>query len=219
MPKLAYAQEYNAIFTDELRRIFSDELLDEVSVAERKESINKESKFYLGVDVAGYGEDDCTYEIFEKTLSKELIHIENIVEKRNLTTDTSKKIIKLNEIYNFRAIGIDDGGIGFGVFSELMLDRTTKRKTWALNNSSRAIDAEGKKSKRILKEEMYVNLQVLMENSKIKLLKDDEVRDSLSTVQHDENKIFGSNDHIAEGIIRSVWLAEKDKTLNIMAFC
>jgi len=215
LSKLAYAQEYNAIFTDELKRLFDDELITKVSSLKRSEVfiVNRSSKYYLGVDVAGMGKDECTFEIFEKTQDKRIFQVESIIEKRNYTTDTSKKIIALNQIYNFRKIGIDDGGIGFGVFSELLNDSRTKRKTIALNNASRPIDREGKRSKRILKEEMYINLQILMEEGDIKLLKDDEIRASLSSIQHEEEKIFGSYSHVAEGIIRAVWLAEKDKSL------
>lgn len=214
MSKLAYAQEYLAVFTDELRRLFSQELIDENCTSERKETISKRSDFYLGVDVAGFGEDECTYEIIEKTSLGLLVQVENIVEKRNFTTDTTNKIVQLNRTYNFKRIGIDDGGVGFGVWSELMNIEETKRKTDALNNASRPVDADGVRSKKILKEEMYVNLQVLMEKRRIKLLSDDELKDSLSTIQHDEGKIFGSNSHIAEGVIRAAWLAEKDKSLN-----
>ncbi len=213
LSKLAYAQEYNAIFTDELRRLFSQELIDECCILKRKEVINKKSDFYLGVDVAGFGEDECTYEVIEKTFTGELVQVESIVEKRNFTTDTTKEILRLDRVYNFKRIGIDDGGVGFGVWSELMNIEETKRKTDALNNASREVDADGVRSKKILKEEMYINLQVLMEKKRIKLLSDDELKDSFSTVQHDEGKIFGSNSHIAEGVIRGVWLAEKDKSL------
>ena len=173
LPKLAYAQEYLAVFTDELKRLFDDDMIEANCTIKRKDVyvINPYSKYYLGVDVAGFGEDECTYEIFEKTIDKKIIHVESIVEKRNYTTDTTKKIIQLNKIYNFRKIGIDDGGIGFGVYSELMQERTTKRKTIALNNASRPVDNEGKKSKRILKEEMYILLQIKMEREEILLLK------------------------------------------------
>ena len=109
------------------------------------------------------------------------------------------------------------GCLGFGVFSELMRDPKTKGKTTALNNASREVDDEGVKSKKLLKEEMYINLQVLMEKKQIKLLDDPEIKDSLSTIQHDEEKIYGSNAHIAEGIIRGVYLITKDKSLNIFA--
>jgi len=215
LSKLFYAQEYLAVFTDELRRLFDDEMIDRICIGKRPEVISRKNKHYLGVDVAGLGEDECTYEIMERKENKEIIQVENITENRNLTTDTTKKIIYLNQAYPLKKIGIDDGGVGFGVFSELMVDDRTKRKTEALNNASREIDREGLKHKRILKEEMYINLQVLMENNQITLLDDDDIKASLASIQHDEGKIFGSYSHITEGIIRAAWLAEKDKSLNI----
>lgn len=217
LSKLAYAQEYQAVFTDELKRLFPEELIRKICTIQRLK-VMLDGKYYLGCDIAGFGEDDCTYELFQKFDDGTIMQRESVVEKRNYTTDTTRRILELNRVYNkIKKIGIDDGGVGFGVFSELMNTSETKRRTIALNNASRAIDKEGKRSKKILKEEMYINLQILMEQDKIKLLDDDEIKDSLSTIQHDEGKIFGSNSHIAEGIIRGAWLAEKDKSLNIWA--
>lgn len=218
LSKLSYAQEYNAIFTDELRRLFSPESIEQCCTLKRDYIIHPNSKYYLGVDVAGFGEDECSYEVFEKTLGKQINQIENITENRNLTTDTTRKILALNESFPLKKIGVDDAGVGFGVWSELMVNDKTKRKTEALNNASRETNRDGTKHKRILKEEMYINLQVLMENDKIKLLDDDEVKASLASIQHDEGKIFGSYSHITEGIIRAVWLAEKDIALNIYIY-
>ena len=107
--------------------------------------------------------------------------------------------------------------MGFGVWSELIDDSRTKRKTIALNNASRDKDADGKKHSKILKEEMYILLQVMMEKGRILLLNDEEIKASLMSIQHDDGKIFGSNAHITEGIIRAVWLAEKAKGLKL--FC
>jgi hypothetical protein len=216
LTKLAYAQEYEAIFTDELKRLFSDELINRVCVGKRKEAYSINTKKYLGVDVAGFGEDECTFEIFEKK-GDLIVQIENIIEKRNFTTDTTRRIIMLEIMYNFKKIGVDDGGIGFGVFSELMNDERTKRKTKALNNAVRIIDEKGEKSKKLLKEEMYLNLLSLMENNQIILLDDDEIKASLSSIQWEDGKIFGSYSHITEGINRGVWEASKDKSLNIFA--
>lgn len=220
--KLAYAQEYLAVFTDKLKRIFDDELIKQILILKRQEFVNEvkslgvsRGKFYLGVDVAGFGTDECTFEVLEKLPNKEIEQRENIIEKRNFTTDTSKKIITLNRVYNFKKIGVDDGGVGFGVFSELMKNDETKRKTEALNNASRPTNKEGTKSKKLLKEEMYLNLLTLMENRKIKLLDDDEIKLSLESIQHEEGKIFGFYSHIAEGIIRAAWEAEKDKSLKV----
>jgi len=36
-------------------------------------------------------------------------------------------------------------------------------------------------------------------------------------MQYEEDKIFGSYSHIAEGIVRGIWVASKDKDLNIFA--
>jgi len=221
LSKLAYAQEYNAIFTDELKRLYEEELINRICCIKRDNNINRTSKYYLGVDVAGFGEDECSYEILEKLSDKTLWQRENITEKRNATTKTTDRILILNKGYNFKKIGIDDGGIGFGVFCELLDHDETKRKTIALNNASRDkerdLETGNFSTKKLLKEEMYINLLSLMENNKIKLLDDEDIKASLSSIQHDEGKIFGSYSHITEGIIRSAWMAEKDKSLNI--FC
>lgn len=221
LSKLAYAQEMLAMFTDALTTLFPEELLDKILVLEKRKA-KIEGEYFMGVDVAGFGKDDCSYEIFQVMKDYTIEQRDSIVEQRNYTTDTSEKIKRLNQEYNYfkykESIGVDDGGPGFGVYSELMQDEETKRKTEALNNASRPTDYEGKKSKKLLKEEMYENLRVLMEQKQIKLLKDDEVRASLSSMQMDEDhKVFGPNSHIAEGIVRGVWLASKNKDLNIFA--
>jgi hypothetical protein len=219
MPKLAYAQEYLAVFTDELKRLFDDEIINKICTSKRDERviINRNSKYYLGVDIAGFGKDECTYEVCEKISNGLIFQKESIIEKRNMTTDTTRKILELNRIYPFKKIGVDDASVGFGVFSELMNNESTKRKTEALNNASRPLDKDGERSKKLLKEDMYFNLLSLMENNKIKLLDDDEVKASLASIQMEEDKVFGFYSHVTEGIIRTVWLSEKDKSLNIFA--
>jgi len=217
LTKLAYAQEYLAIFTDELKRLFSDEIIKDICTLKRMHQYSHVGKYYIGIDVAGFGKDECTYEILEKidNKTKDLEQRESIIEKRKMTTESTNRIMVLNQIYNFRKIGVDDAGLGFGVFSELMNDPNTKRKTISLNNASRILDKDGTKSKKLLKEDMYLNLLSLMENNRIKLLDDDEIKASLSSIQWDEGKIFGSYSHVTEGIIRAAWIAEKDKALNL----
>jgi len=217
MTKLAFAQEYLAIFTDDLRRLISDDLIEKCCILKRSEVKNK-GNFYIGVDVAGFGNDECTYEVFERLRDNKIEQKENIIEKRNFTTDTSDRIKILNKSYiEVRKIGVDDGGIGFGVYSELMNDDATKRKTIALNNASRPTDKDGEKHKKLLKEEMYLNLLKLMELGRIKFLDDDEVKASLSSIQYEDEKVFSTYGHVAEGIIRALWLAEEGKSLNIFA--
>jgi hypothetical protein len=219
MSRLAYAQEYLAKFTDQLKRIFSDELIKKTCVLFKNDVfVRREAKKYLGVDVAGFGKDDCTYEGLQKISDKRIEQIDHIIENRNYTTDTTKRIIKLDSQRNYKKIGIDDGGMGFGVFSELMNNDKTKRRTIALNNSSRKLNSDDTKHRKLLKEEMYLKLLVNMEQGIIKLFNDDEIIKSLEGAQYDENgRIFGSYSHIVEGIIRANWLASESKDLNI--FC
>jgi hypothetical protein len=214
MSKLQYAQEYLAQFLDELHRVFSDEQIKEICVLERREKFWENRKYYLGCDIAGFGEDLNTFETLDGTNKNHIEQVGHEVLKHKFTTETAEKIKQLNISYNYKQIGIDDGGVGFGVFSELMNSNQTKRKTFALNNASRQIDSEGEKSKKLLKEEMYLNLLMLIENHKIRLLRDDEIKAALAFVQFEEgNKIIGS--HIVEGIVRAAWLAVQDKSLNM----
>jgi hypothetical protein len=214
MSKLQYAQEYLAQFLDELHRIVSDEQIKEICVLERREKFWENRKYYLGCDIAGFGEDLNTFETLDGTNKNHIEQVGHEVLKHKFTTETAEKIKQLNFSYNYKQIGIDDGGVGFGVFSELMNSNQTKRKTFALNNASRQIDSEGEKSKKLLKEEMYLNLLMLIENHKIRLLRDDEIKAALAFVQFEEgNKIIGS--HIVEGIVRAAWLAVQDKSLNM----
>ena len=215
LSKLAYAQEFLAQFTDAMQVLFPEALLEKCCILEK--GGKSLGDYYLGVDIAGFGKDKCTYELFKRR--KDIIEqIDSIVESRNYTTDTTRKILEIYNMYDYvKKIGIDDGGIGFGVFSELMDNLEVKSKVIPLNNASRIADAE-EGTRKLLKEEMYFNLLTLMEQGRVKLLKDDEVRASLASMQVDEDgKIFGSNSHIAEGIDRGVWVAEKEKSLNIFA--
>lgn len=234
LSKLAYAQEYLAIFTDELKRLIEDNLILRACTLQRQTKTHliqqRPRKLFLGVDVAGFGDDETTFSILEqiKEGNKDLIEqVEQIIEKRNYTTQTTETILRINNEFNkIKAIGVDDGGVGFGVYSELMNNPKTKFKTTALNNASRPTDEEGKKSKKLLKEEMYINLLVSLEQDTIKLLDDEEIKLSLRSIQFEvelkEGKppktiIFGNYTHIAEGIIRALWLAKKQKSLNLFA--
>ena len=92
-----------------------------------------------------------------------------------------------------------------------MIEEKTKRKTIALNNSARPTTYDKKKSKKLLKEEMYLTLLNLMEKGKIFLLNDEEVKASLASIQYEDEKVFGFNKHITEGIMRAIWLGENQK--------
>jgi len=218
MTKLAYAQEFLAEFTDKLLQLYDTDLIKEICSGKRLKRKPWE-KHYLGIDVAGFGKDESAFSEFAKTRFKKIEQREFILEKNNLTTETTKTIERLDLIWDNKGIGLDDGGMGFGVYSECLGKERLKRKTEALNNASRQTTYDGTKSKRLLKEDMYLNLLSWMENKEIILLDDDEIIASLTSVQYEEDgSIHAGYNHPVESIIRGVWEASKDKTLNIFIY-
>ena len=224
MSRLQYAQEYLGEFVDDLQQVFTDALIKSCMSDDTAQpnSLSNHGNYYLGVDVAGMGKDESSFEVIQKNHRDRLIHIENKVTTKTLTTETFREILGLEDQYHFKRIYIDDGGIGFGVFSQLMEDESTRRKTEALNNSARPLDREDKQKKGILKNDLYMNLLNLMEKKKIVLRADDNLFQSLKSIQFEYTqdgklKIFGKYSHICEGLIRAAWCS-KDITLNIYRY-
>lgn len=228
MSSLRYAQEYLGQFVDDLRQYFPDELIKKCMLLERTGHINRYNDHFLGCDIARMGEDEGTYEILELS-GDMLLHRENLVTKKQLTTDTERMIIMLERKYDFNKIFIDAGAgtLGVSIFDHLLEHDDTRTKIVAINNLARPLDKEGKKAQRLLKEDLYDNLRSLMEKGKIQLLNDENLFYSLKSVQYEfktkdkDNKpiqsqlmIFGDYTHIAEGLIRAAW-GIKYKGLNI----
>lgn len=223
MSRKEYAQEYLGHFIDDLFQLFSDELIKKSCVMKR--GIGKRGDFFLGVDIARMGEDESTFEVIKRISQGNLMHIESIITRKTLTTETHDKILHLARIWNFKKIGIDagSGSLGVGVLDFLIREPEVKRKVIALNNLKRQLDHLGEQRVKLLKEDMYMNLLSLMEKGQIKLLDDDEVIASLKSVQYEylmvankptKIRIFGNYTHVAEGLIRAAWLANQ-KHLNI----
>lgn len=231
MTELQYGQEYLGLFLDELRQYFSDDLIERTCVLKRRDVILKNREYYLGVDIARMGDDTIAFEIIHKFNNNRLEQVENITNKKKLTTWTEEKIIDLDRQYDFNEIYIDagSGSLGVGIFDQLLRNEQTRRKVVAINNRARALtrdetnDGKPKERARLLKEDLYDNLRALMERGAIKLLDDDSVKASLRSVQYEyadsekgftKMRIFGNDTHIAEGLIRAAWCA-KSKELNI----
>ncbi len=230
LTKTEYSMWYQGKFVDEVRQFFSDKLIKDSCTLSGSNTAHPVSSpllssrdYFLGVDIARMGEDESTFQVIDRTKREHLIHTESIITTKTLTTDTTRKILELNKQYDFKKIYIDTGGMGVGVFDQLLEDESTRRKVVSIDNASRALDRDETRKKKLLKEDLYVNLRRLMERGAIKLLKDDEVMVSLKSIQAEYNKttgrmkISGSYSHITEGIIRACWCV-KDKSLNIYYF-
>lgn len=224
MSELEYGQEFMGLFLDELRQAFSEELIQKICTLERRQTILKGRTYYMGNDIGGLGKDVSTYEVFDGTNPLRIEQVENKTTKKTYTTEVTDRIIGLDLEYNFdrRSIGVDDGGIGFGVYSELLKDSRTKRKVVNLNNAKRVAGRkkDGKEErKKLQKAQMYHNFSVMAQRDHVKLLRDDDLIASVRNIQYDpiEDKYFGTNTHIMEGIIRALWLI-KEKRLNTFVY-
>jgi hypothetical protein len=225
MTKLQYQQEYLGLFVGGIQRFFPDELIEESCTLESHKPLGDK---FMGIDVARMGGDETVLTSVDRINRKNLYQFDLTIPEPQRLTDTTRLIIHKDKLLDHKKIYIDDGGLGVGVFDSLMEDKQTKRKTVAINNAKRLIDKEKSKKgmkdrkKPLMKEALYTNLKNLMENNKIKLLDNPQVRQSLRSIQMDYGdgklKIYGNYSHIAEALIRAAWCM-KDKTLNIMAFC
>ncbi len=221
MSALAYAQEYMGQPLDDLKQVFPDKLLKQIMVLERRTMVFNHRTYYMGQDIAGMGTDTSTWEIIDATNKKRVHQVESITRKETRCPARVQITRDLNQSYKFKKIGIDNGGLGSGDFDYMLDDSTLRRKVVALNNSSKAEDHEGKKSSRLLKEDMYNHLLAMMEMGHIKLLNDDDIYHSLRSVQFETTngkaKYHGNDTHIAEGLIRATWFL-REKHLNIFYF-
>ena len=222
--KRRYAQEFLGKFDEGLHRWFTDKLIYDTCTIKRRSLILHDRSYFMGCDIARMGEDEGTFEIIDRIDEDTLIHVENIITTKKLTNETEANVWRLDKKYDFQKIFIDAGAgtLGVSVFDHLLADDRTREKVVAINNAERPLDREGRKKKKLLKEDLYDNLLALMEQDKIKLLDDESVIDSLMSIQYEYTmtdgeptkiKIWGDYSHIVEGLIRSAWCV-KYKDLN-----
>jgi len=222
MTKLQYAQEYLAEFIEAYSQFFCSDLIKECETIKTWEfSRNYEPmlRYYLGVDVARYGSDLNAFVIAEMDKANNLKIVYAATSEGKSITETIGRIKDLHSKFNFRKIFIDGAGVGGGVVDALM--DNFHNKIIELNNASRSIDDDGKKQRKILKEDLYSNARVMMEQGKLKMIEKYDLRSSIGGIIFEYTdmgnlKIYGRGDHLAEAFVRACW-AIKEKGLRL--FC
>jgi len=215
-----YAQMYLGEFVEGAQGLFTKEWIAKVcTLPQNPQDISRKlvgEGLYLGVDIAGMGDDESTFEGVKRSGDK-VFQFHHEITTKTTTIDTENKILDLNVMFDFEKIGIDDGGIGIGVLDHLLDNDTTKQKIIGLNNAKMVIDNE-KRTKKLYKEAMYYNMLGMGERGELQLFDNDEVKASLrSIIVEEDGKISGLYSHIVEGLIRACWLA-KQKALNMKVY-
>jgi len=200
-----YMQEWAGEFIDSIDKFFPTKLIKEC-VDDFDLEVHQFSKYYLGVDVARYGEDLNAFVVTELMIDGNIRIVECFTTDRRALTQTRDEVMKLHTKYSFNRILIDDTGLGGGLTD--MLVEKFKNKVIGINNKSRSVDKT--KKKRMVKEDLYSNALILMEQEKLKMIPDLELFRSLDTVkfEYSEEKsirIYGKNTHLAEAFVRACW--------------
>lgn len=212
--KIQYAQEVLGEFIEEVSRLFQEEVLekcfkDKVSIYENK---------FLGIDVARYGADKNAFVIATEQNKKISVTLSITTERKSIF-ETFKKVEELERENEFNKILIDDAGVGGGL-TDFLIEKF-KNKIVGINNASKRVDYEGKRGKGILKQDLYSNALLILEQGDIEILKDDELYSSLAHIQFEYDgekiKIYGKDSHLAEAFVRALWGA-KNKDLNSFVF-
>lgn len=225
MSDLEYGQEYLGLFMEDIMRLYTDDLLDQIKKVTSGE-IRECSNNFMGVDIARMGDDKSAFSIITNRGGiSYYVYLETT--SKTLTTDTEQKILEIDSRWKFRQIGIDAGSGTLGVsILDHLLNTKIRNRVIALNKRQVALDRNGKSKQMLLGEDMYLNLLSMMQHGKIAILDDDRVWASLRSVMFEHvrspnNKtrmrIYSprhEDSDVVESLIRAAWIANQ-KHLNL----
>lgn len=222
MSKLEYAQEYEGILLDEIRQFFPTMLIKRCMEIDRDNQVLQQLPHHgklraLGTDIARMGGDETAHIGLETgTCMHNYFQIYQENRQNTRLTEVAREMIDLDRAKEFNRIFIDDGGLGSGVV-DMLLESRCRRKVRAINNAT-WIYSNDKQHKKIMKEHLYNNLLSLMEQGKMHLYKDNDLFESLHSIQaeyHDgKMRIFGKYSHLTEALVRAAWI-NREKGLNL----
>ncbi len=222
MSAKAFAQEYLGKFLDDVVRFFPDEVIKAQVVLIQSIASQTHMTTYGGADIARLGENKSAFSIGKRINSDYAEQIYFETSEKALTTATSEKIRELQLKFNCKKWGIDGAGVGGGVIDQCRQFPELRWRVEDLNNAKKITDTIEEKGQRLMKEHMYINLLRMLENNQLKLIKNDEIIESLVNTyfEYDDRgkmRIFGSKNDPRESIIRMAWLLAQDKSLNLWA--
>ncbi len=224
LSKLEYAQEYLGQFVDQYQQYFPTALIKKCMTFMRwnfKTDYKKGLRYFLGHDYAGPGVDENASVIAEmQSCGKRLKIIEPELDEESNTTIINKKIVLKDESFKFNRIFVDSGGFGCGPTDELT--GLLGRRVIGLDNAKKAIDHEGERKNKILKQDLYSNARSMMERGDVEIINNLKLLRSMKSMQFEytENKnlrIYGADSHLVEAFVRACW-AVKSKGLNLYIY-
>ncbi len=220
---VAFATEYLGEFLDDYNRKFTEDWIKLVCVIDKKTVSLSRNNNYLGIDVAGNGPDDTTFEGFNADNPKSITQTLNIYSNTISGPKIERQIETLQKEHRYdrKSIGFDSGGLGSGTFAYMLENDKLKRCIVALDNSSRPTEhkKDNQATTKLLKEYMYDLVEEMGWRGELKCFDEGAVKQSFESIQIEykdggKKRYWGTYSHIVEGIVRAVWLA-KSKNLNM----
>ena len=222
MSPVAFATEYLGDFIDDYNRKFTEEWIKKVCCIDKKTISLSQTNNYLGIDVAGNGPDDTTFEGFNadnpKLIRQTINHYSNTIAGPQI--ERQIETFQNNHHYDRKSIGFDSVGLGSGTFAYMLENDKLKRCIVALDNAQRPTEhkKDGEETK-LLKEYMYDLVEEMGWRGELKCFDEGSVIQSFESIQIEykeggKRRYWGSYSHIVEGIVRAVYLA-KSKNLNM----
>ena len=222
MSPVAFATEYLGEFIDDYNRKFTADWIKLVCSLDKNAVTLSQRNNYLGIDVAGNGPDDTTFEGFNANNPKLISQTLNIYSNTISGPKIERQIETLQNTHRYdrKSIGFDSGGLGSGTFAYMLENDKLKRCIVALDNASRPTEhkKDGSQTK-LLKEYMYDLVEEMGWRGELKCFDEGAVKQSFESIQIEyrdggKKRYWGTYSHIVEGIVRAVWLA-KSKNLNM----
>ena len=218
-----FKQEYLGQFVDEFTQWFEDIELKQTMLQEKLVVSKENLDFCMGVDIGRMGGDDTVFVIYERR-GELLIQRDKEVWKEATLDKIAYHIIDLDRMWKFRRIYLDNGGIGIGVYDIVVnTPGFGKKRVIGVNNSEVVVEygPDGREKRRKwMKEEIYTNLKVLMQQRKILIFADNDTWLSLKGVQYEYiNQRKGvmikiespdhKTSHIVEATVRAALFAKE----------
>lgn len=207
-----YAQEYLAEFVASVRQYFPSELIDSCGTLSQEEANSLKGKRFLGADFARFGGDSNAY--CEAVINKDNVAVVWAKTEDGGNTTTTMGFIKFkDDAKKYNKIFIDSGGLG-GTILDVLQETISKRRVIGLDNSQRRFQEAGEEKKQgIFKEDLYMNAKILMEQGKLKFIKDPYLISGLKGISFEYSQETGKirirgkgkGTHIVESFVRAVW--------------
>ena len=204
-----FSREYLAEFVERIRQYFPSALIDSCVV---EDIGNPDGKRFLGVDFARYGGDDNAY--CESVIIGGKVFVVWADSQEGESVIAPMGFIKNRDNgKHYNRIFVDSGGLG-GSILDMLQENISKSRVIGLDNSQRRFQEEGEEKKAgILKEDLYSNAKILMEQGRLKFIKNPNLVSGLKLVSfrysEETGKVrisgAGKNNHIVEAFVRACW--------------